>query len=360
MKGPVVAALLYPEPGDRSYGDLDLLVDRRDFPVATAVLEGLGYRAQHPQLGAGREDAGRPGRACRRRAVTIDLHWHLHYSDEDRRAVRPRPRGHDRAPAGSSPSRVSRAPILEPVDTARHTGLSRRSIRRSPLGLGRRTSSGRSPSSEPDLDELVRRCRRARCAPPVGVMLERAAQLLDADVPDEIIRALTPANAAGGTIACRGRVVPSGAAERAPDRHAGLHPLGALVRRRQRSSAAPSRVGRRAALAAVPAARERDRQPRREGELPRRRLDVGGPMRRRFVDTQRTIRLAISLVYRSGRRQMLAHHRRHRGHVGGGRRAAAGRAHAPRPARRERPASTPVSWRPYLAVLGVLLMRRRR
>ena len=45
---------------------------------------------------------------------------------------------------------------------------------------------------EPDLDELVRRCRAARCAPPVGLILSRARSLLDAEIPAEIIRAMTP------------------------------------------------------------------------------------------------------------------------------------------------------------------------
>jgi hypothetical protein len=45
---------------------------------------------------------------------------------------------------------------------------------------------------EPDLDELVRRARAARCAPAVGVILERAQSLLGAEVPEETIVALTP------------------------------------------------------------------------------------------------------------------------------------------------------------------------
>jgi hypothetical protein len=44
MKGPVVAALFYPDVGDRTYGDLDLLVGRRDFSEAMRILEELGYQ----------------------------------------------------------------------------------------------------------------------------------------------------------------------------------------------------------------------------------------------------------------------------------------------------------------------------
>jgi len=46
---------------------------------------------------------------------------------------------------------------------------------------------------DPDLDELVRRAHAFRCAPSVGLILARARWLLGTDVPDEIIRAMTPA-----------------------------------------------------------------------------------------------------------------------------------------------------------------------
>jgi hypothetical protein len=66
MKGPAVAALLYPEPGDRSDVDLDLLVDRRDCPRAVRVLEvdavPLG-RSSSPCAGTPRCTPGAPGRA---------------------------------------------------------------------------------------------------------------------------------------------------------------------------------------------------------------------------------------------------------------------------------------------------------
>ena len=37
MKGPVLASRLYADVGDRSYGDVDLLVARRDYPRAMVI-----------------------------------------------------------------------------------------------------------------------------------------------------------------------------------------------------------------------------------------------------------------------------------------------------------------------------------
>ena len=86
MKGPVVAALLYPEVGDRSYGDLDLLVDR-----ATSRGRCTSSRTSATST---RSTTGRSPRRCSparsdvEPAVSVDLHWHLHYSREDRRPSR--------------------------------------------------------------------------------------------------------------------------------------------------------------------------------------------------------------------------------------------------------------------------------
>jgi hypothetical protein len=50
IKGPAVAAWLYEDPGERPYGDVDLLVEPRSFSRAEAVLERMGFRGQHVGL----------------------------------------------------------------------------------------------------------------------------------------------------------------------------------------------------------------------------------------------------------------------------------------------------------------------
>jgi hypothetical protein len=47
---------------------------------------------------------------------------------------------------------------------------------------------------EPDLDEVVRRANVYRCALPVGLILDRACRLVDASIPDEVVRSMTPAS----------------------------------------------------------------------------------------------------------------------------------------------------------------------
>lgn len=190
MKGPIVAGILYPDAGDRSYADLDLLVVRRDFPRAMAILEEFGYRpaiknwALAEEMLAGQLTMSGP-------AVHIDLHWELHYSSDDRRPFGFVPEEMV-ARSRSVDAAGLRAPTFDAPDTlitlafhaARSGGhrlLWLKDIERS-LAIDR-----------PDLDAVVRRSRAYRCGPAVGVVLDRARSILGADVPDEILRALTPA-----------------------------------------------------------------------------------------------------------------------------------------------------------------------
>jgi hypothetical protein len=190
MKGPVLAALLYPEPGERRYSDLDLLVARGDFPRAVQVLEALGYgHAIHNWALADEMLAGQISMSDR--MVSVDLHWHLHYSREDRQpfAIDPEAMIERRRRVGVSGLRV---PTFDAVDTL--LTLAFHAARSDGHRLIWLKDIERAVDVEaPDLDELVRRSRAFRCAPPVGTMVGRAKTVLDADVPDEIVRALAPA-----------------------------------------------------------------------------------------------------------------------------------------------------------------------
>lgn len=189
MKGPVVAALLYPDVGDRSYSDLDLILDRRCFPQAMRILEELGYEhAIHNWALAEEMLAGQVGMMSP--MLHIDLHWHLHYSREDRRpfAIDPEAMlGRSRRVVVSGVN----VPTLDPVDTLLTLAFhAARSDGHRLLWL--KDVERAVAVDEPDLDELVRRCRMYRCAPSVGLILGRARAVLDAEIPDEIIDATTP------------------------------------------------------------------------------------------------------------------------------------------------------------------------
>jgi Uncharacterised nucleotidyltransferase len=189
MKGPVVASLLYPGVGDRTYGDLDLLVARRDFPRAVAILEDLGYQHDiHNWALAEEMLAGQVGLATS--SVHVDLHWHLHYSERDRRPFT--------FPIDAMIDRGRRVvvsgvetPTLDPVDTL--LTLAFHAARSDGHRLMWFKDVERSIAiDKPDLDELVRRTRAYRCGGPVGLILERAREWLDADIPELYIRAMMP------------------------------------------------------------------------------------------------------------------------------------------------------------------------
>jgi hypothetical protein len=184
-----VASLLYPDTGDRTYADLDLLVDRRQFPKAVDLLEGLGYEhAVHDWALAEAVLAGQIG--MKSPILHVDLHWHLHFSRDDRRqfAIDPVAMvGRARRVKVSSLT----VPTFDSVDTLLTLGF--HAARSDGHRLVWLKDVERAVTvDQPDLDELVRRCLAYRCGPPVGLVLGRARWLLGTEVPDEIIRALTP------------------------------------------------------------------------------------------------------------------------------------------------------------------------
>ena len=190
MKGPVVASLLYPEAGDRSYSDLDLLVEKRHFPTAVRTLEALGY--QHAIRNWSLAESMLAGQIkMTRESVDVDLHWHLHYSTRDRRQFALRPGAMIRRARRVDLAGVS-APTFDPVDTL--LTLAFHAARSEGHCLVWLKDVERAVAVDgPDLDELVRRCDEQRCAPPVGIILDRSRALLGAPIPEEIIGALTPA-----------------------------------------------------------------------------------------------------------------------------------------------------------------------
>ena len=189
MKGPALASLLYEHPGDRSYNDLDLLIDRSHLPHAVELLEGLGFShsthdwALAQKMGAGEfvmSDA----------AVSLDVHWHVLYSDLDRRPYAIEPRDL-LARARRMDISGHQVPVLDPVDTL--LTLTFHASRSDGHRLVWMKDIERAiANDQPDLDELVRRAHTFACAPPVGLALSRAHSLVGAEVPNEITRALVP------------------------------------------------------------------------------------------------------------------------------------------------------------------------
>jgi hypothetical protein len=187
IKGPVLAARAYGDPGLRTSLDLDVLVSRAHFATAIRTLEASGFellyrnwpflwnaRAGELPLGGG--------------PVTLDAHWHLMMGDYDRRSFALDPqsfleRSRDLEVGGVTMS------TFDAVDTVLHVAL--HAAHSGGDRLVQLKDIERCLASEPiDYDELLHRARDARCHLPVAVALERARRTVAAAVPDGLVEAL--------------------------------------------------------------------------------------------------------------------------------------------------------------------------
>jgi hypothetical protein len=187
FKGPVLSSSVYCEPGMRRYSDLDILVPPARYADAVASMEDAGYRNPitlwspqvHYRSGAIAFESER---------ISVDLHWHVVYKYQDRRWYRIDP---ERLFARRRTVDVGGQPCatFDEVDTVFHLALHaaregcHRLVWLKDIELA--VAVGR-----PDLDELVRRSRAARCAPAIGIALARSKWALGTPVPDRIITAL--------------------------------------------------------------------------------------------------------------------------------------------------------------------------
>jgi hypothetical protein len=186
VKGPIVAELLYEAPGQRSYGDLDVIVEPAGFDRAIASLEAHGSRVLDRNWEVMRRDLlgelhiELPGGSL------LDLHWNLVNMY----------RGRIRVDTSAMLDRAEvvdlggvRAPTLDPTDSLIHLAL------HGTLSGGDRLlwmsdiarATWRRP---PGWGELVRRARDWRVGAPVGFMLARSRVVAGADVPGDVPRRL--------------------------------------------------------------------------------------------------------------------------------------------------------------------------
>jgi hypothetical protein len=268
VKGPVLALDAYPEPGLRSYVDLDVVVPPQALgPVLTAlgragftVLDRNWPLMRELEVGEIRIQAPSGG--------AVDLHWHLVNEAAARRAFRL-----DRALWADRLRRVDLggAPVLtlDPLLTLVHLGV------HGALSGGHRllwlTDLQRVLlRHDPDWDEVVATARASRTGPPLQVMLSRLRRVLGHPVPDRVLRDLAPAT---------WRAVTAAADLLSPvTRTPAGGSVAQLVARSSRASAASStrEVVRHAWAWARPSARP---DPRRTGEL----HDPGNPGSTAFV-----------------------------------------------------------------------------
>ena len=80
FKGPVLTSLLYGNPAMRCYGDLDILISKKDFPQAKKILVAIGYLPKIPTNSISQEAilirSSYEYSFCRKTGErNIDVHW---------------------------------------------------------------------------------------------------------------------------------------------------------------------------------------------------------------------------------------------------------------------------------------------
>ncbi|HEX4981762.1 MAG TPA: nucleotidyltransferase family protein [Ilumatobacteraceae bacterium] len=187
FKGPVLSSSVYCDPGMRRYSDLDVLVPPERFADAVAAMERAGFEnpitSWAPQAyfraGAIAFDVG---------GISVDLHWHVVYKYQDRRWHHIDPEQlFARRRTIEVGGRV--CSTFDDVDTVFHLALHAAREGCEHL-VWLKDIELAIATGQPDLDELVRRSREARCAPAIGIALARSKWALGTDVPDDIVAAL--------------------------------------------------------------------------------------------------------------------------------------------------------------------------
>jgi hypothetical protein len=189
VKGPVLTAVGYGDPGARLYDDLDLVVSPSGTAEALSLIEGAGGRL-HPvnwPMMTGQQRAELPVELAG--GMLGDLHWHLLVT----RGIRAR---FSWSLSESFGRRRSvdvggiAVPTLDVVDGILYLCL-HGSLSGGHLLVWLKDLDQMVGGGDPDWDEVIRRARRTRTALVAAVQLERARTVLATPVPEWVIDALS-------------------------------------------------------------------------------------------------------------------------------------------------------------------------
>jgi putative nucleotidyltransferase-like protein len=186
VKGPVLSELIYEQPGQRLYRDLDLIVPRASFATALAALELDGADVLDPIWPYLRDQVAGQVEL----STHVDLHWHFLFFEAARAATDIRMDDvFERARSVTVVGATIKTP--DPADTLIHLAL------HACLEGGRRLVWMKDLEQavvNQDLawEEVVGRARDWRVNLQVGTMLLRSRALLGTPVPDEVIGELVP------------------------------------------------------------------------------------------------------------------------------------------------------------------------
>jgi hypothetical protein len=202
VKGPILAGVVYGDPRVRFYRDLDVIVPSASFPRALEAFEQTGARvvdANWPYFLehlAGQVDL----------SSNVDLHWHLLFFEDFRRATRIRMADvFERARTVSAEGVTVRT--LDSTDTLIHLAV--HACLEGGARLGRLKDIEQVMVNErPDMQDVVERSLEWRLSLLVGMMLLRTRDSLSAPVGDDVLRALIPSAAWRGLLHSLDRMFP--------------------------------------------------------------------------------------------------------------------------------------------------------
>ena len=188
VKGPVLSERLYGPSSPRNYADLDVVVPRRDFRGAVQRCLDAGLPVVQNDWAVAAEELA--GEVCTilPSGTAMDLHWELQYHARSRARFSTRlAEMLERAVLVDIAG--TRLRTLDPADTLLHLAL------HAATGGGGRLQWIKDIEravtvGQPDWDEVVVRARAYGLAVVVGVMLDRARDVLAAPVPDGVSAAL--------------------------------------------------------------------------------------------------------------------------------------------------------------------------
>lgn len=189
VKGPVLTAVGYGDPGARLYDDLDLVVSAPGMGEALSLIEGAGGRV-HPvnwPMMTVEERAELPVELAG--GMLGDLHWHLLVT----RAIRARfswslSETFGRLRSVDVGGLV--VPTLDVVDGILYLCL-HGSLSGGHLLVWLKDLDQLVGGEDPDWDQVIRRARRTRTALVAAVQLARARTVLGSPVPEWVIDALS-------------------------------------------------------------------------------------------------------------------------------------------------------------------------
>lgn len=199
LKGAALSPLLYPEPGLRTFGDIDLLIRRDDLAAAQQIMEGAGYRILSERHEGFSEQFLKSLNYVHgeRVGLAVELHWHLFVPVYYRRRLAPELFWeHPMACAPGTRNMFTLAPTPQLLYLCAHARLNHTRLRL--IWLYDIALLLERYGGEIDWDEFVRVAQALELAPAAAQILEWATEWWGTAVPDEPLALLrgTPSRTA--------------------------------------------------------------------------------------------------------------------------------------------------------------------